>query len=105
MIRYRCDGCDEDLARDGSNHFIVKIDAFAAAGKLEFTREELERDHAAEMKRLLEELASRSPDDIEDQVYRAMRYDLCPACHRRFLLDPLARLRSLSGADSGPTAP
>lgn len=83
----------------------MKIDAFAAAGKLEFTREELERDHAAEMKRLLEDLASRSPDDIEDQVYRALRYDLCPACHRRFLKNPLAAIRSFSGVDSGPTAP
>ena len=32
MIRYRCDGCGVDLASDGSNHFIVKIEAFAAAG-------------------------------------------------------------------------
>ena len=94
MIRYRCDGCGLDLERDGSNHFIVKIEAFAAAGKLEFTREDLNRDHKAEMRRVLADLENHSPDEIENQVYRALRYDLCPACHRRFLETPLAGIRS-----------
>jgi len=94
MIRYRCDGCGVDLARDGSNHFIVKIDAFAAAGKLEFKAEDLERDHAAEIRRTLETLKRQSADEIEDQVYRHFRFDLCPACHRRFLVQPLASVPS-----------
>lgn len=90
MIRFRCDGCGLDLARDGSNHYIVRIEAFAAAGKLEFTEQDAQRDHQAEIRRVLAELASRPPDEIEDQVYRALRYDLCPACHRKFLENPLA---------------
>lgn len=94
MIRYRCDGCGMDLKPDGSNHFIIKIEAFAAAGKLEFTREDLERDHGGEIRRLLGELGNRSPDDIEDQVYRALRYDLCPTCHRAFLDAPIARINA-----------
>lgn len=90
MIRYRCDGCGRDLARDGADHYIVKMEAFAAAGKLEFTREELERDHAREIQSLITEIEKRSPDDIEDQVYRSFRFDLCPVCHREFLSRPLA---------------
>ncbi|MFQ5429728.1 MAG: hypothetical protein ACE5E1_05390 [Phycisphaerae bacterium] len=93
MIRYRCDGCGLDLERDGSNHFIVRIEAFAAAGQLEFTRQDLERDHAEAIRRVLDDLETHSPDDIEDQVYRALRYDLCPACHRRFLASPMGTLR------------
>ena len=94
MIRYRCDGCGLDLKRDGSNHYIVRIEAFAAAGKLEFTEQEAQRDHQVEIRRLLADLAHHTPDEIEDQVYRALRYDLCPACHRRFLASPLAVLDS-----------
>lgn len=90
MIRYRCDGCGVDLAKDGSDHFIVKIEAFAAAGKTEFTAEDLQRDHKAELNRLIDKLHAQSPDEIEDQVYRALRFDLCPGCHRRFLDAPLA---------------
>ncbi len=93
MIRYRCDGCGIDLARDGSNHFILKIEAFAAAGRLEITQEDLQRDHQAEMRRLIDELSKRSMDEIEDQVFRQMRFDLCPGCHRSFLKSPLQGLR------------
>jgi len=90
VIRYRCDSCGVDLDRDGSGHFIVKIEAFAAAGKLEFTREELARDHETEIRELIDNLANRSPDEIEDTVYRSFRYDLCTACHRRFIRSPIA---------------
>ncbi len=90
MIRYRCDGCGIDLDRDGSNRYIVKIEVFAATGKLEFTREQIERDHEAEIRRLIAELEKKSPDEIEDQVYRSFRYDLCRLCHHRYLASPLA---------------
>jgi hypothetical protein len=90
MIRYRCDCCGQDLAPDGSNHYILKIEAYAAAGKLEFTREDLEKDHEAERKRLLAQAEHRSPDELEDQVYRSFRYDLCPECHKKFLKGPLS---------------
>ena len=93
MIRYRCDNCQKDLARDGSNHYILKIEAFAAAGRLEFTAADMERDHTAEIKRVIAELENVSADQIEDQVYRSLRFDLCPACHHRFLTDPLRTLK------------
>lgn len=96
MIRYRCDGCGLDLDRDGSNHYIVKMEAFAAAGKLEFTREEVQRDHTEEIRRLIADLEKRPPDEIEDQVYRSFRYDLCPVCHRKFLASPLLGLTNSS---------
>ncbi len=96
MIRYRCDGCGLDLAHDGSNRYIVKIEAFAAAGKLEFTGEDVERDHTKEIRKLIAELEKRSPDEIEDQVYRSFTYDLCPRCHRQFLAAPLRALDDTS---------
>jgi len=92
MIRYRCDGCGLDLAGDGSDRYVVRIEAFAAAGRLEFTEEDMRRDHAAEIERLLSRLEKQSPDEIEDQVYRRLVFDLCPDCHRLFLRSPLAAL-------------
>jgi hypothetical protein len=89
MIRFRCDGCGLDLARDGSNHYIIRIEAFAAAGNLEFTQKDLAKDHDAEIRKVLAQMEGRSPDELEDQVYRSFRYDLCPECHRRFLQNPL----------------
>lgn len=94
MIRYRCDLCGLDLARDGSNHFIVKIEAYAAAGRLEFTEADTRVDAKREMQRTLKELEAKSPDEIEDAVYRSFRYDLCPACHRSYLTNPLGKQRT-----------
>ena len=29
--------------------------------------------------------------ELEDQVYKSFRFDLCPECHKKFLKDPLNR--------------
>ena len=92
MIRYQCDACRDTLARDGSNHFIIKIEAYAAAGRLEITAADAERDHKSEIECLIRKLAVQTPDEIENQVYRALRYDLCTTCHRRYLDAPLGAL-------------
>lgn len=105
MIRYQCDGCGQTLQADGSNHYIVKIEAFAAAGKLEFAEQDLRKDHEAEILRVLADLERRSLDAIEDQVYRSFRYDLCPACHRRFLNSPLAALTPGASPEEPPRPP
>ena len=30
-------------------------------------------------------------EDLEDQVYKTFRFDLCPSCHEAYLKDPLGR--------------
>jgi hypothetical protein len=85
MIVYRCDVCGANMAANDPQRYIVKIEAFAAAGPMEFSREEMEKDHGQEIREILDTLSRQSQDQIEDSVYRAMRYDLCVACHGRFL--------------------
>lgn len=93
MIYHRCDGCGVRLPSDGQGHFIVNVEAFAAAGRLEITEHDLQRDYAAEIRRLIAAAARMSADEIEDGVFRKWRFDLCAECHRRFVRDPLARAR------------
>jgi hypothetical protein len=97
MLTYWCDGCGAELRPDDGSRFVVRIEAFAAAGPLEITGDDLARDHGEEIRRLLGQLKGRNPDEIEDAVYRRMCFDLCPPCHRRFLESPLAGLRPLTG--------
>ena len=66
---------------------------FAPGGKFEFTRQDFDKDHDAEIRKVLSQMERRSPDELEDQVYRSFRYDLCPACHKRFLRNPYRELR------------
>ncbi|MBN1489613.1 MAG: hypothetical protein JXA69_06810 [Phycisphaerae bacterium] len=88
MIRYRCDKCGKDLG-PGSDHFVVRIEAFAAASPLEITAEDVEKDHQAEIRQLVEQLSHTPLDEVEDQVFRAFRFDLCGPCHREYLRNPL----------------
>lgn len=95
MIVYRCDLCGTKMAANDAKRYIVKIEAFAAAGPIEISNEELEKDHSQEIQRLIGELARQSQDQIEDSVYRALRYDLCTACHGRFLAQGKPGLQGL----------
>jgi hypothetical protein len=88
-IRYACDRCGRRLEADDPNRFVVKIEVFAAADPLTITDEDLARDHRGEIARLVRQLDRMTPDDVEDQTYRAFRYDLCPACHKAYLAAPL----------------
>ena len=84
-----CDGCGEGLLITADVRYVVKIEVFAAYDPLELTREDLAKDHEAEMRRLLESMSGMDPRDLEDQVYRSFRFDLCPACQRKYIQNPL----------------
>ena len=91
MIRHECDRCGCTLAPDDAGRFIAKIEVYAAAGRVEFDHADVQRDHEREIKELVEHLRTADPDEIEDQIYRCLRFDLCAQCQRRFLEDPLGR--------------
>ena len=90
MIRYECDKCGAPLTANDSGRFIVRIEAYAADTPLAFTEEDLRRGHKVEIDAIIEQLHHADPDEVEDQVYRRLRFDLCADCHRQFLKNPLA---------------
>lgn len=92
MIRYCCDGCGKMMSANDVHRYIVRVEVFAAAEGLTISEEELARDHKAEIERIVSDLKQADPDQIEDEVYRSFRFDLCSACQRRYLANPLAAL-------------
>jgi len=50
-----------------------------------------ERDYLQEVHEMLETVDDVSDVDGADDIYRQMRFDLCPACHRKFLKNPLGQ--------------
>lgn len=89
MIRFECDKCRRHLAANDAQRYIVKIEAYAAAGPIEFAADDLDREHKSQIEALIDDLNRADPSDIEDQTYRSFRFDLCAACHRAFLTNPL----------------
>ncbi len=88
MIVYQCDGCGKELDKNALR-YAVSIDVRAAYNDIEIGLAELVRDHRREILALIERLKHRDPREVEEQVYKRITLDLCPACHSAFIRDPL----------------
>jgi len=76
------------MGPNDSNRFIVKMEVYAAAGHIDLTPLG-NTDTANELDAVMKQLAEADPDEIEDQTYRALRFDLCDTCRRQMLAKPL----------------
>jgi hypothetical protein len=104
MVHFTCDLCGKDLSATGEPRFVVKIAAVAGFDPNEITADDLDDDHMeaiAEVLRRDEDL-NLNPEDLDAQLYKGFRFDLCPACHGRFIKDPLHRdlLRTLNFSEN-----
>ena len=84
-----CDLCGKALLVDEPVRYEARIQVYAAYDPLEITPDDLTRDHRAEIRALLAQLRDADPQMIEENVYKEFRFDLCMACQRRYLRDPL----------------
>jgi hypothetical protein len=89
MIRYSCDLCKRELASDDLR-YVVRIEVYAAFDPSS-SEEEDDRDHLEEIQDILEHLEDSEDDQIGEDVYQQMRFDLCPECRKKFAKNPLAR--------------
>jgi hypothetical protein len=86
MIRFECDRCGARLSANDPNRYIVKMEVYAAAGPIELG------DVASpgeDLQTLMRQLAAADPDQVEDETYRCLRFDLCDPCRRELLRRPL----------------
>lgn len=91
MIRYSCDLCKRDLDPQDDLRYIVKMEVYAAFDPASAGDDSDDRDHLEEIQDILERLEDTSNDQIGDDVYQQLRFDLCPECRRRFIKNPLGR--------------
>jgi hypothetical protein len=89
MDNSTCDMCGKMLLADEDTRYIVRIEVFAAYDPLELTAADIATDRAAELARLLEVLKNTDAETLEAQVYKSFRFDLCPACQKKYLAQPL----------------
>ena len=91
MLHFSCDLCGKELLVEEDLRYVAKIEVYAAYDPLEITEEDLEEDHMEEISELIKQMDGMEEQEIEDQVYKSFRFDLCPECHKKFLKDPLGR--------------
>ncbi|MBU6402634.1 MAG: hypothetical protein KGS61_20125 [Verrucomicrobia bacterium] len=83
-----CDRCGQPI-RDKQLRYIAKIQVFAAYDPLEITFEDLTRDHSREIDRILAECEGLSEAELMRDVYVEFKFDLCRACQRAYICDPI----------------
>ncbi len=89
MHGLNCDRCDKTLLLDENVRYEVRIIVQAAYDPMEITGGDLEQGGSEGWQRLLEELEKLSEEEAQDQIYRDLRFDLCPPCQRVYLKKPL----------------
>lgn len=100
MVNIQCDGCGKVLEK-GALRYRVKIDVRAAYDAIEIGLADLFRDHREELRALVERFQDDDPKMLEETMYKEFQLDLCPACQRSYIKDPL-RFHPAHGATDAP---
>jgi hypothetical protein len=85
-----CDRCAVELHPGRGEHFVIRIEAVADPSPPTITEEDLQRDTAAEIDRLVEAMRELSEQEAMDQVYRKVVIHLCNPCYRQWIESPAA---------------
>jgi hypothetical protein len=85
-----CERCGAELEPGKGEFYVVRIEAFADPTPPSISTEDLRRDIAAEIERLLESMRDLTEQEAMDQVYRKMVLYLCTACYQRWIEHPVS---------------
>jgi hypothetical protein len=88
--------CKRQIDPDDDLRYVVKMEIYAAFDPAAVNEDEDDRDHLQEIQDVLERLDDAEDDQIGDDVYQQLRFDLCPECRRKFLKNPLGRQSSIA---------
>jgi len=69
----------------------VKIEVKAAYDPLNFSEDDLAQNVRTEIAKLIQQLEGVSEEDAQNEVYQQFEFDLCAACQRRYVKEPLPR--------------
>ncbi len=91
MIHYSCDLCKRLIDAEDDLRYVVKIEVYAALDPVEVDTSGDDRDHLQEMQDILQRMEEEGSDEVGEDVYQQLRFDLCPECRKKFVKNPLGR--------------
>ena len=91
MLHFICDMCGKGVLVESDVRYEVTIKVKSAYDVMEITNDELKRDLKKEMNELLDKIKDKDPQEIEDEVYKVFKFDLCRECQRKFIKNPLVK--------------
>lgn len=91
MIHYTCDRCKREIDTAEETRYVVHLEVHPAVDLPESAGGNGDDvDHLMELHELLERVDDEDVDG-DDQVTHSQRFDLCSACHHKYLKNPLGR--------------
>src|SRR4051812_9613947 len=91
MVHFTCDLCGKHLAASGDNRYVVKIEAFPGFDPTEITEDDLDDDPMEAVAQILQRDEAGSSGEAAAPLHKGFRFALCPACHEKFVKDPLGK--------------
>jgi hypothetical protein len=91
MVHFTCDLCGKDLTACGDPRYVVKIEAFPGFDPTEITEDDLDEDPMEAVSQILQRDEGLSSEELTTPLRKGFRFDLCPACHDKFVKDPLGK--------------
>ena len=91
MVHVTCDLCGRDIRIPEDQRYVVKIEVHAAHNPNEITEEDLDDDSLEAVSELLDDDDEALIELQDEPLRQRMRYDLCAACRKKFIKDPLNR--------------
>jgi hypothetical protein len=88
VIKYICDLCGKSL-KGKEVIYELNIEVHAIYQPLQVDLVDLLKDHTDEIRRLIEELKDKDPQELQDQIYKTFKFHLCPSCQQRYIKNPM----------------
>ncbi len=91
MIHFTCDACQRLIDAEKEARYVVRLEVYEALGDTTASTYD-EADHLQEIEDIIERIDDLSDDQLDDDLYKQVRYDLCPQCRKRFMQNPLGKV-------------
>ncbi|MFA5795091.1 MAG: hypothetical protein WC980_08535 [Candidatus Brocadiia bacterium] len=91
MYHFICDMCGKGLLLDDNVRYEVTIEVKSAYDPMDIVRNDLDRDLQNEFLNLIEQLKHRDQQELDDEVYKVFKFDLCLSCQKKFIRNPLSK--------------
>jgi len=69
--------------------YVLKMNIFAAYDTMKLELSDLEKDYEDEIRNLVEKMEQMSPKELEEDVFKELKFDLCRKCQQKVLKNPL----------------
>jgi hypothetical protein len=84
-----CDRCGAMLPGSRGVRYEVRMEVKAAYDPLSLNADDLSKDYRPEIEAVLRAMSGLAEEEAQNQVYRVFEFDLCVACQRRWIANPL----------------